>query len=198
MAMQIPAIAAADGIAIAFPVCVRSDTMSATGSGSTLIFVNASAGLLSTPSPLGVFPTAFAVFLISPTLISPSVMRYAALAAIDSPGAREMESPAILSLVSPFSPLPSPAHRPVRLSPPVPLPLQAMRAAPIVVPPHSKQCVPPVAVLSPLQAMRAVERYSAVRRDGAVRLCDFVPVAISFQLCSRSRFPSLLCRLLPS
>lgn len=98
----------------------------------------------------------------------------------------------------PILPAPLPAHRPVRLSPPVPLPLQAMRAAPIVVPLPSKLGVPPAAVLSPLQAMRAVERYSAVRRDEAVRLCDFVPVAISFQLCSRSRFPSLLCRLLPS
>ena len=118
MAMQIPAIAAADGTATAFPVCMRSDVASSTGSGSTLIFVTASAGLLSTPSPLGAFPTAFAVFLISPASISPSVMRYVAFAVIDSPGAREIEPPADLSPVSPFStpsdesdasPLPSPS-----------------------------------------------------------------------------------------
>ena len=120
MAMQIPAIAAADGIAIAFPVCMRSDVASTTGSGSTLIFVTASAGSLSTPSPLGAFPTAFAVFLISPASISPSVMRYAAFAVIDSPGAREIEPSSVLFLspVSPFStlsdeldasPLPSPS-----------------------------------------------------------------------------------------
>ena len=47
MAKQIPAIAAADGIAITFPVCMISDVASSTGSGSTLIFVTASVGIVA-------------------------------------------------------------------------------------------------------------------------------------------------------